>query len=194
MRPVVAGAGLRMHAFRSLSLIMPPPLLPLLPPQVVAEAIACTATISKGLRRDYKGPAMSLCPREYVRMLLVNTFDRSRLREEGMMCTTQSASRLLQVSRSSLAAPLLCACGNYEFQAACWLPTDVACTCSLAGPFGSTLWVGHAPPARLAPSLPTISRLALPAFSLPDAFLPQCCWANSRRSLQWPRQQLMPWT
>lgn len=30
--------------------------------QVVAEAMNCTANIAKGLRKDYKGPAMSLCP------------------------------------------------------------------------------------------------------------------------------------
>lgn len=30
--------------------------------QVVAEAILCVANIAKGLRREYKGPAMSMCP------------------------------------------------------------------------------------------------------------------------------------
>jgi hypothetical protein len=30
--------------------------------QVVAEAMNCTANIAKGMRKDYKGPAMSLCP------------------------------------------------------------------------------------------------------------------------------------
>eukprot|EP00775_Hariotina_reticulata_P007310 gene7310-7523_t len=30
--------------------------------QVVAEAINCTANIAKGLRKDYRGPAMTLCP------------------------------------------------------------------------------------------------------------------------------------
>jgi hypothetical protein len=29
--------------------------------QVVAEAMNCTANIAKGLRKDYKGPAMTLC-------------------------------------------------------------------------------------------------------------------------------------
>jgi hypothetical protein len=29
--------------------------------QVVAEAMNCTANIAKGLRKNYKGPAMTLC-------------------------------------------------------------------------------------------------------------------------------------
>jgi hypothetical protein len=30
--------------------------------QVVAEAMNCTANIAKGLRKDYRGAAMTLCP------------------------------------------------------------------------------------------------------------------------------------
>lgn len=64
--------------------------------QVVAEAMNCTANIAKGLRKDYRGAAMTLCPGE----LGLDTTESAVL---GWLCNAGNMSRVRSAPHSQSA-------------------------------------------------------------------------------------------